>query len=265
MISDFLLALLLACIQGLTEFLPISSSAHLQLPELLLGTKNFGLIFDIAVHGGTLVAVIFYFKDDLRNLIQAWLPWASHRNKDQVALGLNLIIATMPIVFIGLIFSDSISSKVYTLEFIAWTNLIFSVFLFLAFKLSSQSKSLISMTIGMAFLIGCLQALAVFPGASRSGMAITGALLIGLNLKEGSQFAFLLSIPTILGALILGLIKADHIFNIDDFLILMIGFLGSAIVAFLTIKLFLQFVERVGMTPFVLYRLGLGAVLLLLV
>jgi undecaprenyl-diphosphatase len=265
MISDFLLALLLACIQGLTEFLPISSSAHLQLPELLLGTKNFGLVFDIAVHGGTLVAVIFYFKDDLRNLIQAWLPWASHRNKDQVALGLNLIIATMPIVFIGLIFSDSISSRDYTLEFIAWTNLIFAVFLFLAFKLSSQSKSLISMTIGMAFLIGCLQALAVFPGTSRSGMAITGALLIGLNLKEGSQFAFLLSIPTILGALILGLIKADHIFNIDDFLILMIGFLGSAIVAFLTIKLFLQFVERVGMTPFVLYRLGLGAVLLLLV
>jgi undecaprenyl-diphosphatase len=96
-------------------------------------------------------------------------------------------------------------------------------------------------------------------------MAITGALLIGINLKEGSQFAFLLSIPTIIGALILMLTKQEHVFTLDDLLILSIGFLSSAIIAFLTIKLFLQFVERVGMTPFVLYRLGLGAVLLLLV
>jgi|TARA_B110000438_G_scaffold282710_1_gene309996 undecaprenyl-diphosphatase len=265
MISDFLLALFLGFIQGLTEFLPISSSAHLQLPELLLETKNFGLFFDIAVHGGTLAAVIFYFKNDLQELIQAWLPWTSHRDKDQFTLGLNLMIATMPIVFVGLIFSDSIASRDYTVEFIAWTNVIFAVFLLLAFKFSSQSKSLISMTISMAFLIGCLQALAVFPGASRSGMAITGALLIGINLKEGSQFAFLLSIPTIIGALILMLTKQEHVFTLDDLLILSIGFLSSAIIAFLTIKLFLQFVERVGMTPFVLYRLGLGAVLLLLV
>jgi len=116
----------------------------------------------------------------------------------------------------------------------------------------------------MALAIGCLQALAVFPGASRSGMAITGALLVGLNLRDSSKFAFLLSIPTILGALILMTAKEAHILSTDDLTILLAGFLGSAVVAFLTIRVFLKFVEQIGMTPFVIYRIGLGVLLLLL-
>ena len=111
MISDFILALALACIQGLTEFLPVSSSAHLLFPSLLFETKDLGLVFDIAVHAGTLAAVIFYFKDDLFKLLQAWIPWTSHRNEEDFLLGLNLIIATVPIVFVGLIFSDLIAAR----------------------------------------------------------------------------------------------------------------------------------------------------------
>jgi len=115
-----------------------------------------------------------------------------------------------------------------------------------------------------ALIIGCFQALAIFPGASRSGMAITGALLIGLNLKDTSKFAFLLSIPTILGALILMFFKGAYSLEFNHLLIILTGFFGSAFVAFFTIKSFLKFVEKIGMTPFVLYRVVLGAVLLLL-
>ena len=263
MITDFLLALLLACIQGLTEFLPVSSSAHLLFPSLLFGAKDFGLGFDIAVHGGTLAAVIIYFKDDLIRLAQAWLPWTNHRNQEDFNLGLNLIVATMPIVLVGLIFSDLIAERNTSIESITWANLIFAGLLWLAFKFSPQTKNLLSLTVLTAVAIGCLQALAIFPGASRSGMAITGALLIGLNLKDSSKFAFLLSIPTILGALILIVLKDAFVLTVDDLMILLTGFIGSAVIAFLTIKVFLQFVERIGMTPFVIYRLLLGLALLL--
>ena len=116
----------------------------------------------------------------------------------------------------------------------------------------------------MAVFIGCLQALAVFPGASRSGMAITGALFVGLNLKDSSKFAFLLSIPTILGAMILMAAKEAYVLSLDDLMILLTGFIGSGVIAFFTIKIFLEFVERIGMTPFVIYRILLGLILLLL-
>jgi undecaprenyl-diphosphatase len=264
MISDALLALALACIQGLTEFLPVSSSAHLLFPSLLFGAKDFGLVFDISVHAGTLAAVVFYFKDDILKLLRAWMPWTINRNEDDFLLGLNLIIATMPIVFVGLIFSDLISARLHSIGSIAWANLIFAGLLLIAFKISSQNKNILGLTLSMAVFIGCLQALAVFPGASRSGMAITGALFVGLNLKDSSKFAFLLSIPTILGAMILMAAKEAYVLSLDDLMILLTGFIGSGIIAFFTIKIFLEFVERIGMTPFVIYRILLGLILLLL-
>ena len=136
--------------------------------------------------------------------------------------------------------------------------------MYAAFKRSTQSKALTELTLFAALVIGCFQALAVFPGASRSGMAITGALIIGLNIKDTSRFAFLLSIPTILGALILMLAKGAYSIALSDMLIMLTGFLGSAFIAFITIKGFLQFVEKIGMTPFVLYRVALGILLLLI-
>ena len=143
MISDLLLALALACIQGLTEFLPVSSSAHLLFPSLLFGAKDFGLVFDIAVHAGTLAAVVFYFKDDILKLLQAWMPWTSNRNEGDFLLGLNLIIATVPIVFVGLIFSDLISARLHSVASIAWANLFFAGLLLISFKISSQNKNIL--------------------------------------------------------------------------------------------------------------------------
>jgi len=229
MISDFFLALLLALIQGLTEFLPVSSSAHLLFPSLLFGVKDFGIVFDISVHAGTLAAVIYFFKKEIQSLLYAWTPWKKTRSKEDFSLGF---------VFAGLLYA--------------------------AFKSSSQSKSLTELTLSAALIIGCFQALAVFPGASRSGMAITGALIIGLNIKDTSKFAFLLSIPTILGALVLMLAKGAYSISLSDMLIMLTGFFGSAFIAFVTIKGFMQFVQKIGMTPFVLYRVALGLVLLLI-
>ena len=264
MISDFFLALILALIQGLTEFLPISSSAHLLFPSLLFGAKDFGIVFDISVHTGTLVAVIYYFKKEILGLLHAWMPWSSNNSKENFSLGLHLIVATLPIVLVGLLASDFSGSRTANINSIALANLVFAALLFAAYKSSSQSKSLAELTLFAALIIGCFQALAVLPGASRSGMAITGALIIGLNIKDTSRIAFLLRIPTILGALVLMLAKGGFSIVSSDMIIMLIGFMGSAFVAFITIKGFLKFVENIGMTPFVLYRVALGVVLLLL-
>jgi undecaprenyl-diphosphatase len=263
MISDFFLALLLALIQGLTEFLPVSSSAHLLFPSLLFGAKDFGVAFDISVHAGTLTAVIYFFKKEIQGLLQAWNPLTASRSKENFSLGFNLLIATLPIVVVGLVASDVIESRSSNIDSIAWANLVFAGLLYASFKSSNQSKSLSELTLFAALIIGCFQALAVFPGASRSGMAITGALIIGLNLKDTSKFAFLLSIPTILGALVLMLAKGAYSIALSDMFLMLTGFIGSALIAFFTIKSFLQFVEKIGMTPFVLYRVALGLVLLL--
>jgi len=264
MISDFFLALLLALIQGLTEFLPVSSSAHLLFPSLLFGTKDFGIVFDISVHAGTLVAVIYYFKKEIQGLLQAWNPWTKTRSTENFSLGINLIVATLPIILVGLLASDLTESRSANINSIAWANLIFAGLLYVAFQFSSQSKSLTELTLFAALIIGCFQALAIFPGASRSGMAITGALIIGLNIKDTSRFAFLLSIPTIMGALILMITKGAYSIALSDMLIMLTGFIASAVIAFFTIKGFLMFVEKIGMTPFVLYRVVLGVVLLIL-
>ena len=135
MIADFFLALLLSLIQGLTEFLPISSSAHLLLPSLIFGAKDFGVVFDISVHAGTLAAVIYYFRKEIQGLAQAWKPWTDNRDQQNYLLGLNLLVATLPIVIVGLFFSDFTNSRFANLNSIAWTNLIFAVLLYLHFLL----------------------------------------------------------------------------------------------------------------------------------
>ena len=262
--NDLLLSFLLGLIQGLTEFLPISSSAHLLFPSLLFGTTDLGLAFDIAVHAGTLFAVIYYFRSEI--LLMAKSMFISDvRLSDSNKLAQLLIIATLPIVLVGLLGSDFIESNRTNVENIAYMNLLFAGLLLVAYQFLSSSKTLLEITIIGALFIGAFQVFALLPGASRSGTAITAALFIGLNLKDSSKFAFLLAIPTILGALVfliadLALYQAK--INMST---LLIGFVTSSIVAFLTIKYFLIFVEKIGMYPFVIYRLLLGIFILALV
>ena len=262
--SDLLLSFILGLIQGLTEFLPVSSSAHLLFPTLLFGTNDLGLSFDIAVHAGTLIAVIYYFRSELTSMTQAVLTntenLLGHRR-----LSYQLVLATLPIVFFGLFASEMVTNNRDNIESIALANIIFAALLLVAYKFSSRAMELIQLSILAAIFIGVFQVFALFPGASRSGTAITAALLIGLNLKDASRFAFLLAIPTILGALVFLLKDMMSFDGSIDLLPMLVGFLTSMVFAFLTIKYFLVFVEKIGMYPFVLYRVFLGALLVLLI
>jgi undecaprenyl-diphosphatase len=262
--NEVLLSLFLGLIQGLTEFLPISSSAHLLFPTLLFGTDDLGLAFDIAVHAGTLFAVMYFFRADISLMIMS-LVSKHNDQKDNRKLAYLLIIATIPIVIVGLFGSDLIELNRNNISNIAYMNLLFAGFLLFAYKIGTSSKSLIELTVASAVFIGIFQVFALFPGASRSGTAITAALLIGLNLKDSSKFAFLLAIPTIFGALVFligDMVLYETQINITS---LVVGFLTSCIVAFLTIKYFLIFVEKIGMYPFVIYRIILGVLLLALI
>ena len=261
--NEVFLSFLLGLIQGLTEFLPISSSAHLLFPTLLFGTDDLGLAFDIAVHAGTLLAVIYFFRTEIKLMIKSLI--SKNNNNDSRKVAYLLIIATFPIVMAGLLGSDFIESNRNSIASIAYMNLLFAGFLLFAYIYSASSKSLIELTIAGAIFIGIFQVFALFPGASRSGTAMTAALLIGLNLKDSSKFAFLLAIPTIFGALVF-LIGDMLLYETKiDIISLVVGFLTSCIIAFLTIKYFLIFVEKIGMYPFVIYRILLGVLLLALI
>ena len=262
--NEILLSFFLGIVQGLTEFLPISSSAHLLLPSLIFGSNDLGLSFDIAVHAGTLVAVIYFFRKEIVLMTRSILinddSLIAHRK-----LAIYLIVATIPVIFAGLIFSNLIEQRIFSISSIAISNLFFAVILLFAFLTRKSNKNLLQLTLYGALFIGIVQCFALIPGASRSGTAITAALLIGMNLKDSSKFSFLLGIPTILGALVLLIIEIQTLDIIYNPINLFIGFFVSMIFAFFTIKLFLNFVEKIGMIPFVTYRICLAVFLLLLI
>ena len=260
--SDILLSFILGLVQGLTEFLPISSSAHLLFPSLIFGSNDLGLYFDISVHAGTLAAVIYYFKNEI--FLMSKSIFLTDNSNENSNLLLYLVIATIPIVILGFLFKDFISQRIFSIESIAISNLVFASILLLAFLKNKGKKTLINITLLSALFIGLFQCFALIPGASRSGTAITAGLLIGLSLKDASKFAFLLAIPTILGALTLLVLDLNNETVTLDLLNLSIGFLTSMIFAFLTIKIFLKVVEKIGMIPFVAYRVLLGIFLLII-
>ena len=183
---------------------------------------------------------------------------------DYRKLTFMLIIATTPIIAVGLGFSDLIAARIFNISSIAIANVIFAILLLLVFLNRKENVAIFEITLKAAVVIGVFQCLALIPGASRSGMAITGAILIGLNLKDASKFAFLLAIPTILGALTLLVLDLSNENVTFELLNLSIGFLTSMIFAFFTIKIFLKIVEKIGMIPFVAYRVLLGIFLLII-
>lgn len=255
---------LLAVIQGLTEFLPISSSAHLILPAQLLGWQDQGLAFDVAVHFGTLIAVVGYFRQDLMRIGKEWLgslvggqPTASSR------LGWWVIIATLPAVIVGFLLEDYISLYLRSIEVIAFTTIGFGVLLWLADRYASKRLELQQLTLSKVLFIGCAQALALVPGTSRSGITMTAARFLGFNRECAARFSFLLSVPIIIAAA--GLKTLELVMNeqaVVDWNAMFWGVLLSAISAYLCITLFLKWLDRMGFLPFMIYRLVLGAFLL---
>lgn len=259
---DLVNTIWLALLQGITEFLPISSSAHLILPAKLLGIKDQGLTFDVAVHAGSLAAVIYYFRDQLKDLIKGCLTsLRSGRLNAEGALSLKLIIASLPVLPVGILAQDLIEQNLRTVAVIGTTTLVFGLLLAWADRKSNTHDEQ-QLTIVGALFIGIAQTLALIPGVSRSGITLSAALLLGLNREAAARIAFLLGIPAIAGASLVkltGLVMSGAPAQIAS---AGLGFLVSAVAAFLSIGLFLRFLNRIGLLPFAIYRVILGTLLL---
>ncbi len=270
----------LALIQGITEFLPVSSSAHLILPSQVFGWPDQGLAFDVAVHVGTLLAVIFYYLSDLVKIGTYTIESVIKRRITPLSrVGWFIIIATVPAGLCGLLFENTVASSARSMELIGYTTIGFGLLLGLASfcnrKLCWRSivsiqgerpDSLRRMTLQQAIIIGCAQALALIPGTSRSGITLTAGLFLGLRPEAAARFSFLLSIPIIMASGLLEGLKlyADPQAAGADPIEMLIGGFLAFITAICVIHLFMKFISKSGMAIFVLYRLLLGSVLLYL-
>lgn len=257
--------IILAIIQGLAEFLPISSSAHLILPNALLGWEN-DLAFDVAVHLGSLVAVMIYFREDIWRMLRAWFSRGFSREQSTDSrLAWWVIIATLPAVLIGFLIKDWVEVYARSATVIAMTTIGFGLLLLYADRVAKQTVNEYQISWKTALLIGFAQVLALIPGTSRSGITMTAGLMLGLNRESAARFSFLLSIPVILGAgLLLTLDLLESQVPVDWYSMLY-GAVLSFACAYLCIYLFLSWISRIGMLPFVIYRLVLGGALLLFV
>ncbi|MCK2041409.1 undecaprenyl-diphosphate phosphatase [Chromohalobacter sp. TMW 2.2308] len=260
---DWLHVVALAIIQGLTEFLPISSSAHLILPSQLLGWPDQGLAFDVAVHVGSLAAVMLVFHREVTRIVRDWVAQCRGAPATpESRLGWAVIIGTLPAVIIGFLLESVIESYLRASLVIAITTLVFGLLLWWADVRGSRRHALTAMSLRNALIIGLAQALALIPGTSRSGITITAALLLGFTRQAAARFSFLLSIPLILAA---GSLKGIELVEAGEGVAwgtIVAGTLMSFVAAWLCIKLFLAALDRIGMLPFVIYRLILGVVLL---
>lgn len=257
---DIIQAVALALLQGLTEFLPVSSSAHLILLPVLLGWEDQGLAFDVAVHVGTLTAVVAYYRKDLIQIVSAWSKSLIGKGAtDESRLAWYVILGTIPVGLVGITLPDVIETVLRSPVVIAGATIVFAFLLWYAEKRAKEERS--TVTLMDAIVIGLFQAIALIPGTSRSGITITAGLLTGLKREYAARFSFLLSIPTISLA---GMVKGLELFQSTEPVLwnfISIGAILSAVVAYLSISWFLKLLDKVGMMPFVYYRLALGVFL----
>ena len=253
----------LALIQGLTEFLPVSSSAHLILGSRALGWPDQGLVFDVATHAGTLLAVLIYFRRELTGMATCWFRPAQEEDVRQSrGMFIYLAAASLAALFIGFLAYDLVAEHLRNLRVIAWATIGFGLLLWLSDSISPEKKGIESIDLRSALLIGLAQACALIPGTSRSGITITAGRLLGLSSEAAARFSFLLSIPVIAAAGIYGFyrtVQGEAAIDWSQFLIAM-GV--AALAGWACIAAFLALLKRVGLTPFVVYRLLLGVGLL---
>jgi len=251
--------IILAVVQGITEFLPISSSGHLRGAEEMLGIAGSTLIIDVAVHVGTLGAVMIYFWRDLWRIFVGLLRLAGGSQTEAGRLGLYLALATVPVAAAGYFGHDFIDAQLRGLEIIGWTTIIFGLVLWGADRAGMTVLRLEHMSTLNAVIIGLAQVLALVPGTSRSGITITAARMLGFERSEAARFSMLLSIPAIAGA---GLLIARDIAASGDVALTRSAVIAG-ILAFITalaaIALFMRWLRFAGFGPFVVYRVLMGA------
>ncbi len=246
--------LILSAIQGITEFLPVSSAAHLILVSKYYVFTNQNLLIDICLHLGSLIAIVFYFRNDLFNFI---------KNKYFLT---KILIGTIPVIPVGyIIYQTGLIEELRSLEVIGWTSFIFGIFLYISDK--SKTKREINKTFSYksAFLIGMFQVLSLIPGVSRAGVTITAGRLLGFNRFESAKISFFLSIPTLAAASILGIYNIYIEKSTELNFLAIIAVIFSFIFSYITISLFLKFIQKFNLNIFVIYRIALSIFILSIV
>src|ERR687890_2243673 len=259
-------AVILGVVQGLTEFLPVSSSGHLLLGQHFLGLdeNRFGLSFDVALHMGTLVAVVSYFWRDLVRMALAFVRSFWHRdlaNDPDQRMAYLVIASTVPAALIGFLFEGFFESTVRSPWVVVFNFVLVGILFLVAEAVGSHRRLASKLGFGEAFGIGLAQATALVPGVSRSGATITLGLFLGLRREEAARFSFLMSVPIIAGA---GALQMTEVVSEGmgayDALLFVVGFVSSAVVGYLAIRFFLRFVVNHSLRAFAYYRFGLAAV-----
>jgi undecaprenyl-diphosphatase len=259
---DLMHAVVLAIVQGLTEFLPISSAGHLVLVPVFLGWPDQGLAFDVATHLGTLGAVLYYFRHDLWPMTRDALgTLRGGRRTRESDLTWFVVIGTIPAVVGGVLFAGAISTLLRSPLVIATTMAGFGILMWVADARGARDRDEDQIGLRDALIIGLAQALALIPGTSRSGITITAALFLGLKRQAAARFSFLLSIPIIIAAIVYELAKLLRDPEPADWLALGTGAAVAGVVAYLTIRGFIAMLGHMGLAPFAIYRLFLAAVL----
>ena len=253
MISKYVETLILSIIQGITEFIPVSSSAHLLIISRLSDFNVSNLQLDISLHLGSLLAIILYFRKELTNIIN---------NKN---IFLLIILGSIPLVIIGYIFySTNLIDQFRNLKVVAWTTLIFGVLLYFSDKFELKNKIASELNIKSIIIIGLFQILAIIPGVSRSGIVITASRFLKFDRVESSKIAFYLSIPALAGASVLGFKDViDDQINFDT--VFIFSTLASFLFSYFTIKYFLIYVKMFSLSFFVIYRIVLSIILFLII
>jgi undecaprenyl-diphosphatase len=258
-------ALVLGIIQGLTEFLPVSSSAHLALAPFVLGWADPGLAFDVALHLGTLVAVLWFFRDEwVRLLGSAWQIVRTRRiDTPEQRRVLYLIIATIPAAIVGKLLGDYADTTLRSPRLIATTLIVLGVVLWFVDRIASQARSLDSMRWPQALAVGVAQVFALVPGVSRSGSTITAGRALGFSRESAAVFSFLMSMPITAAAAILKVPEALQ--QPGPKLPLVVGVLASGVSGWLAISVLLRYVSRHSYGVFAVYRVLLGLLIFALV
>ena len=260
---DFIQSIILGIVQGLSEFLPISSSGHLVILPWIFNWQDQGLAFDVALHWGTLLAVLAYFRKEWKDMFESIFFQKEIKEKNQEfnrQLFFFIILASIPAAFFGWIFKNYAESFFRSPLLIVCTLIGLAIFLWWFDERGKKEKFLKNLNWRSALLIGFSQALAIVPGVSRSGVTITAALALGFERKTAAKFSFLLAAPIIFGA---GLVKIPSLINSDiNFSILLVGILSSSLSGFLAIKYLLKYLETRSYNIFVYYRIILALAIL---
>ena len=253
---DILNIIILSLIQGITEFLPISSSSHLILLPKLTEFPDQGIMFDIALHTGSLLAILIYYREEIKNIFQF-----TDNGKNYIKL---IIIGSIPLPIAGLLFIEIVSLNFRSIEIIAVMTITFALLLFYADINSKSNKNITIISTRIILIIGLFQTLALVPGVSRAGIVITAALLLNYNRNDAIKIAFLLSIPAIFMASVynfLQLYSTDSVTIVNDHLL---GMILSLIVSYFTIYFFIRTTNKISFSPYVVYRIMLGTLLLII-